>query len=531
MGEGNHHGDHHDFPRDYRNGFGLSGWLLDPTRYGILALNALGLVRGLNSASKHEEAEIIAQRKLAELNLFRPITREAAVLRDQLEKTALTLKNEWVEALAHVDKLKQQSKLLARARAGREELIRDLELARNKRSPSVRKRFTRLWSDCGSTQRYTLNRETPSFQSDSDHNDDPMTEWLAEHWLAVTLFALYTIALMRNALSGLRVSQSMRGFYVGNRNLSGPLIGLSFFATFASTNSYIGHAGKGYEYGLLDGDAIHVDRIYLHILALDRTSHAFVGCNFDALTLPDFLAARFLNGESDGREPLRVIAAFVVMFCSLLYLVAILKGAGHLFERFFNVPYQVAIGLALIIVMLYTSIGGFVSVVRTDALQGVLMMIGAVLIFYFVTSAAGGVSAINQLSVSADKQFLFEINGGIPFVVLLGISLSGSLKLIVDPRQTSRFFALKDDAALRSGMWVAIVGLTIVQLCLYPIGIYAHLLIDGVSDTDLIVPTPVNNAAIFPIWAGDFLFVAIVAAAMSSMDSVLLVAASTGYKT
>ena len=66
-------------------------------------------------------------------------------------------------------------------------------------------------------------------------------------------------------------------------------------------------------------------------------------------------------------------------------------------------PYQVAIGLALIIVMLYTSIGGFVSVVRTDALQGVLMMIGAVLIFYFVTSAAGGVSAINQLSVSADS--------------------------------------------------------------------------------------------------------------------------------
>jgi sodium/pantothenate symporter len=358
-----------------------------------------------------------------------------------------------------------------------------------------------------------------------------MTEWLAEHWLAVTLFALYTTALMRNALSGLRVSQSMRGFYVGNRNLSGPLIGLSFFATFASTNSYIGHAGKGYEYGL------PWMVMPFMLIAFTYISWRWIGPrtrllarNFDALTLPDFLAARFLNGESDAREPLRVIAAFVVMFCSLLYLVAIFKGAGHLFERFFNVPYQVAIGLALIIVMLYTSIGGFVSVVRTDALQGVLMMIGAVLIFYFVTSAAGGVSAINQLSVSADKQFLFEINGGIPFVVLLGISLSGSLKLIVDPRQTSRFFALKDDAALRSGMWVAIVGLTIVQLCLYPIGIYAHLLIDGVSDTDLIVPTLVNNAAIFPIWAGDFLFVAIVAAAMSSMDSVLLVAASTGYK-
>ena len=114
--------------------------------------------------------------------------------------------------------------------------------------------------------------------------------------------------------------------------------------------------------------------------------------------------------------------------------------------------------------------------------------------------------------------------------MLLGISLSGSLKLIVDPRQTSRFFALRDQQALRTGMWVAIGGLAVVQLCLYPIGVYAHLLLDNVQDTDLVVPLLVNDASIFPPWAGDFLFVAIVAAAMSSLDSVLLVAASTGYK-
>lgn len=130
LGEGNHHGDHHDFPRDYRNGFGLSGWLLDPTRYTILALRALGLVRGLNRASKHEEAEILAQRELAELSLLKPLTREAAALAEQLEKKALTLKNEWVEALAHLERLKRQSKLLQRAEAGRQELLHDLELAK-----------------------------------------------------------------------------------------------------------------------------------------------------------------------------------------------------------------------------------------------------------------------------------------------------------------------------------------------------------------------------------------------------------------
>lgn len=127
LGEGNHHGDHHDYPRDYRNGFGVSGWLLDPTRYTILALRALGLVRGLNRASKHEEAEIVAQRKLAELSVLKPLSREAAALAEQLERTALTLKSEWVEALAHLEKLKLESR--KKAEAGRQELLRDLELA------------------------------------------------------------------------------------------------------------------------------------------------------------------------------------------------------------------------------------------------------------------------------------------------------------------------------------------------------------------------------------------------------------------
>ena len=77
---------------------------------------------------------------------------------------------------------------------------------------------------------------------------------------------------------------------------------------------------------------------------------------------------------------------------------------------------------------------------------------------------------------------------------------------------------------------MAVAGLAIVQFCIFPIGLYAHLLMDGVTDTDVIVPTLINRETIFPVWAADFLILAIVAAAMSSMDSVLLVASSTLYK-
>ena len=158
------------------------------------------------------------------------------------------------------------------------------------------------------------------------------------------------------------------------------------------------------------------------------------------------------------------------------------------------------------------------------------MLLGSLVIFFFVTSAAGGVWAITDLKALPDKSFLFELNGGIPFAMLLGVSLSGSLKLLADPRQLSRFYALKDDAAVRQGKWIATLGLAIVLGCLFPVGIYAHLILAEVADTDLIVPTLVNDASVFPLWATDFLIISILAAAMSSMDSVLLVAASTLYK-
>ncbi|MEL0162763.1 MAG: hypothetical protein VW842_07805, partial [Halieaceae bacterium] len=212
------------------------------------------------------------------------------------------------------------------------------------------------------------------------------------------------------------------------------------------------------------------------------------------------------------------------------YLLAIFKGAGHLFQMFLEVPYEAGVGLTLLIVVLYTSVGGFVSVVRTDVLQGTLMLLGSLVIFYFVTRAAGGVASITQLQALPDKQFLFELNGGIPFAVLLGVSLSGSLKLLADPRQLSRFYALRDETEVLRGKWIATIGLAIVLGCLFPVGIYAHLILTDVTDTDLIVPSLVNDASVFPLWATDFLIVSILAAAMSSMDSVLLVAASTLYK-
>ena len=356
--------------------------------------------------------------------------------------------------------------------------------------------------------------------------------WFVEHWIASSLLVIYVSVLFYNAYVGNKAATGVGGYYVGDRQLGGTVVGISFFATFASTNTFIGHAGKGYDYGV----AWFTMAVLLVIFSW--MSWRWIGpplrrfaAAWNALTIPDYIRGRILGDNPDAeRHPLLLLSASVIVFASILYLLAIFKGAGHLFQIFLGVPYEVAVGVTLLVVVLYTSIGGFVSVVRTDAIQGVLMLMGAMTIFYFVTQAAGGITSVGQLTDMPGKEFLFDLNGAVPFAVLLGVSLSGSLKLIVDPRQLSRFYGLKSDAEVKRGMWIAVLGMTLILACMFPIGLYAHLILENVTDTDLIIPRLVNDPAIFPFWVTDLLIVSIVSAAMSSMDSVLLVASSTLYK-
>ena len=120
-------------------------------------------------------------------------------------------------------------------------------------------------------------------------------EWLQVHWLACLLLFGYAAILLRNAWIGRRVSTDINAYYVGNRSMGGIAIGISFYATFASTNSYIGHAGKSYAYGLpwLTFALALVVFTYLSWRFIAPKLRAFAE-KFDALTLPDYLGKKLV---------------------------------------------------------------------------------------------------------------------------------------------------------------------------------------------------------------------------------------------
>ncbi|MCS6948447.1 MAG: hypothetical protein NZM12_12610, partial [Steroidobacteraceae bacterium] len=118
--------------------------------------------------------------------------------------------------------------------------------------------------------------------------------WLQRHWLVVVLFTLYGGLLIRHAVEGWRRSQTLDDYYVGGRRMSGTAIGLSFFATYVSTNTFIGLAGQSYSYGvswLLFG----VFFVACSLIAWSVIAPRLSRCTrlLGSVTIADFIGLRF----------------------------------------------------------------------------------------------------------------------------------------------------------------------------------------------------------------------------------------------
>jgi len=344
---------------------------------------------------------------------------------------------------------------------------------------------------------------------------------LREYWMVHSLLVVYTVMLAHHAWAGNRSTKGLADYYVGGRGMGGWVIGLSFFATYASTNSFVGFAGQTYDWGvpwMLFIPMAVAFSLFAWIVVAPRL-RSFTK-EMDSLTLPDFIGFRF------GSTPARVFAALIVIVASFFYMTAVFKGIGNLLEIFLEIRYEVSIIIVFFVVMMYTMIGGFISVVKTDSVQGVVMIIAAVLLFTATVSAAGGFGAITEIRAQPGGEALFTWGGGVAVPVLIGTMFAGLVKFAVEPRQLSRFFALEGENATRTGMIVSSVTFAAVFSLLIPVGLYARqILPGGIENTDLVVPTLL--ADVFGPGTGAFLLVAMVAAAMSSLDSVLLVMAST----
>ncbi len=144
-----------------------------------------------------------------------------------------------------------------------------------------------------------------------------------------------------------------------------------------------------------------IDALDDKIMALLGKRFAIVARRTGAVTITDYLRARY---KSDAVVILCSAALLIFFMAAML---AQFIGGARLFQAVTGYPYIVGLGLFGVTVVLYTSLGGFRAVAFTDAVQGVVMLVAAVLVLLAVMEKGGGmescIAALERLPALSNR--------------------------------------------------------------------------------------------------------------------------------
>ncbi len=342
----------------------------------------------------------------------------------------------------------------------------------------------------------------------------------AVHFLVL---AAYLLLLFVIGLAARSRARSAEGFYLGSRSIGAWVTAFSFLAAYFSSVVIIGGGGFGYKYGMATlwvGAANVLVGTLLAWIVLGARTRAMTG-RLGTITMPGFLARRF------DAPAARSISAVVVTVFLVLYSVSVVQGMGHAFEVLLGVPYVAGVLLSAFIIIVYVTLGGYVAVVWTGFAQGIIMIVGLVLLTVFALGKVGGLSeAFGRLgAIDAGKYLATPGIWGWPGII--SFSMIVSFGVWGMPQLVTRFYSMKSVQVLRLGTALATLGGT-VALLPYFNGALARILFPALPTADKAIPMLVK--AVMPAWASALFLAGVVAAGMSTFAAVLIVSVSSLVK-
>ena len=342
------------------------------------------------------------------------------------------------------------------------------------------------------------------------------------HYL-IAFCAYFTILALIGYLSYKKQS-SDSDFIVGNRSLNFWVIALSAHASDMSSWLFMAFPA-----------AIMVRGIPQIWIAVGLMLGMFLNWQFvaarlrrateelDCYTLSSFFERRF----KDTSGTLSIVTAVMAVFFLCYYLAAGLISLGLLFESIFGINYYFGLAVGAGVVMIYTFVGGFITVAWTDLFQAIFLMLMILLVPYtaFMTLEHG----FDKISLIAQtKQISFGLVDDYSWesiTTIIVLIFGWGLGYFGQPHIVTKFMGIKDATEMNKskyiGMsWMAIALMGATAVGLVGIGFFP----DGMQQPQLVFIEMVKQL-FTPLGAG-FILCGIIAASMSTMDSQLLVCAS-----
>ena len=351
--------------------------------------------------------------------------------------------------------------------------------------------------------------------------------------LKLIVLALYFAVLLGIGFFASKRVSNISDYYVGGKKLGYWIAALSARSTGESGWLLIGVTGMGAMMGvsalwIVVGEVIGV---WLSWQYMARKFKRMTD-EYGSITIPDFLVSHFKSTT----HTIRIVAATALSLFVVIYVSAQIDITGKTFESFLGLDYYTGIAIGFGIVVMYIFSGGFLAVAWSDFFQGSLMFVGLLLlpvVAYF--SLSGDVSIIEGLR-SIDP-WLLDIWGPggltlINFVAVLGL-LSIGIGFMGSPQVYVRFIAIKNEAEIEKGKWVALFYTLLTDTSAVAIGILGrYMLTEAGENPEMILGNAAENVLalvlgqVMPTLIIGIYIAAVLSAVMSTVDSLLVVASS-----
>ena len=359
--------------------------------------------------------------------------------------------------------------------------------------------------------------------------------------ILLVIIVYLALVIITGIMIGIKTKESSEGFFLGGRGM-GPLVtAMSAEASDMSSYLLMGIPGVAYLTGLADATWTAIGLgigTYLNFLLVAKRLRRY-SAKIDAITIPGFLQKRFDTTST----VIETVAALIIIIFFIPYVASGLQAIGKLFTTLFEMDYMVGVIIGAIVILSYSTIGGFGSVAVMDLIQSIIMTFAlAVTVFFAINKAGEWNNAMQYLTSLPGYLKLNETYTGGDTASAYGIitiisTMAWGLGYFGMPHILVRFMSIRDEKELKlsrriASVWVFIsmgvaIILGIVGKAMSNEGAIASL--SGYDSERVIIHIAnllAQKGLFFAIIAG-IILAGILAATMSTADSQLLCAASS----
>lgn len=342
--------------------------------------------------------------------------------------------------------------------------------------------------------------------------------------IALYLLVMLGIAYRVNNIKNSKNVNFTEEYFIGSRGMGGFILAMTIIASYVGASSFIGGPGIAYNFGLgwVLLASIQVPTAFFTLGVLGKRL-AIISRRINGVTIIDLLRARYKSNV------VVILSSIAMLIFFTGTIVAQFIGGARLFETVTGYSYTIGLILFSVVVITYTTFGGFRAVVLTDSIQGIVMLIATAVLFFTILNRGGGMENIMLKIAQTSPEMLTPSSLGniskpfiLSFWVLVGIGLLGY------PATTIRCMGFKDSVSLHKAMIIGTSVVGILMLGMHLVGVMGIAIEPDIEVGDKIIPI-LALKHLHPILAGIFIGGPL-AAIMSTVDSLLIMTSATIVK-